>query len=181
MSHLAILHGFGGTSQDNWQPYVQKRFESVGWQVDTPNIPNSDEADLERWIRYINENVTLTSNTVLVGHSAGCPLIISLLERSDVKIKKAVLVSGFIEPIADMVAPLIQDSYDWEKIKANCVDFYFINSDNDPYQCDDKQGRIMFDNLGGTQIIMSGEGHFGTSEYNQPYPEFPFLIKLIEE
>lgn len=180
MNHLVIFHGLGGTSQDNWQPSVAEQFRQQGWQVDTLDIPDSNEADLERWVTSVNEQMTLTADSVLVGHSAGCPLILTLLERSVMKVKKAILVAGFVEPIADMVRPLLQDQYDWDKIKQNCGQFCFVNSDNDPYQCDDKQGRIMLDHLGGTQVIMAGEGHFGTSEFNQPYPEFPFLIKLIE-
>ena len=35
----------------------------------------------------------------------------------------------------------------------------------------------MFERLGGTQIIRD-EGHFG--DYNQPYPTFGLLNKLID-
>lgn len=171
----------GATSKDQWFPYVKDHFESKGWEVTTPDIPDSSHPDLERWIAFVTERVVFDSETVLVGHSAGCPLIISLLERAGKPIKKAVLVAGFIEDIGSGVSPLIQDSYDWVKIKKNCQEFIFVNSDNDPYHCDDKQGRIMLDKVGGMQIIIAGEGHFGTNEFNQPYPEFPFLIKLIED
>ncbi len=181
MNHLVLFHGMGATSNDQWLPYLKDHFEKEGWKVDAPDIPNSENPEIGKWVNYIEGNVPLTPDTVLVGHSAGCPLIISLLERSNIKLKKAVLVAGFIEDINQGIKPLIQDSYDWEKIKANCDSFYFVNSDNDPYQCNDKQGRIMLDKLGGTQIIMSNEGHFGTSEFNQLYPEFPFLVKLIED
>lgn len=75
--------------------------------------------------------------------------------------------------------PVLQDSYDWKKIKANVKDIIFINSVNDPWGCDAAQGRFMFDNLGGTQIVRN-DGHFGSTTYNQPYPEFPLLKKLIE-
>lgn len=181
MNHLVLFHGMDATSRDQWLPYLKNHFEKEGWQVDAPDIPDSGDPNLERWIQYIENNITFTQDTILVGHSAGCPLIVSLLERSTVKIKKAVLVAGFIEDVGFGVGSLIQEVYDWEKIKENCQRFYFINSDNDPYNCNDTQGRIMFDKLGGIQVIMAGEGHFGTSEFNQPYPEFPFLVKLIND
>ncbi len=181
MRHLVLFHGMDATSEDQWLPYIKGEMEAKGWRVDAPNIPDSANPDLEGWIKYINEQVEFTSESVLIGHSAGCPLIISLLERSNVPIKKAILVAGFIEDIGHAVAPLIQQSYDWGKIKGNAKQFYFVNSDNDPYNCNDKQGRLMLDHVGGTQIIMAGEGHFGTSEFDQDYPEFPFLIKLIED
>jgi hypothetical protein len=39
------------------------------------------------------------------------------------------------------------------QIKSGVKPIYFINSTNGPYGFDDKQGRAMFDKLGGTQII----------------------------
>lgn len=181
MKQLVLLHGMGATSKDQWLPFIKNHFEQADWQVIAPDIPDSGNPDLESWVAYVSKLLILTPETVLVGHSAGCPFIVSLLERSEIKIAKAILVAGFIEVIIDEVTPLIQDSYDWTKIKDNCEQFFFVNSDNDPYKCDDAQGRILLNKLGGTQIIMAGERHFGTEEFNQPYPEFPFLIKLIED
>ena len=43
----------------------------------------------------------------------------------------------------------------------------------------DKQGRKMFDNLGGT-LITNNEGHMGSDSFNQPYKEFPFLLRMVE-
>jgi predicted alpha/beta hydrolase family esterase len=181
MPHLVLLHGMDATSDDQWVPSIKTQFEERGWKVDALDIPDSDNPALQHWLQHFNEQVTLTEDSVLVGHSMGCPVILSVIEVSKIKLKKAILVAGFVEPIVDAVTPILPNEYNWSQIKANCAEFVFINSDNDPYDCTDKQGRIMMDNLGGTQIIMSGEGHFGTSEFNQPYPEFPLLIKLIED
>jgi hypothetical protein len=65
-------------------------------------------------------------------------------------------------------------------MKSHFKDIIFINSDNDPWGCTDVQGRIMFDHLGGTQVIVH-EGHMGSTTHKQPYKEFPLLLKLIEE
>jgi hypothetical protein len=75
---------------------------------------------------------------------------------------------------------ILKDEYDWEKIKSNCEKFVFINSVDDPWGCDDKQGRKMFDKLGGELIIRSNEGHMGSDMYEQPYKEFPLLINLVK-
>jgi hypothetical protein len=52
-----------------------------------------------------------------------------------------------------------------------------VNSVADPYGCDARQGRAMFDRLGGTQIIRD-EGHFGAP--GQDYPTFELLDRLID-
>jgi predicted alpha/beta hydrolase family esterase len=75
---------------------------------------------------------------------------------------------------------IIKESYDWAKIKENCSKFVIINSDNDPWGADDKEGRFMADKLGGILIIPMGEGHMGSDYYGQPYKEFPLLEKMIE-
>lgn len=181
MSQLILLHGDHATSQDNWLPYVAGEMEERGWDVISPDIPDSDDLDLDRWVDFLASEVTLTPDTVLVGHSSACPVIITLLERSKVTVKKAVLVAGFIEDIGFGVDPILQDSYDWKKIKKKCAEFVFINSDNDPYNCDDTQGRLMFDTLGGIQVIVSDAMHFGTDEYDDVCEEFPLLVKLIED
>jgi predicted alpha/beta hydrolase family esterase len=115
----------------------------------------------------------------LIGHSAGATLILGLLERIESPIKKAILVSGFHR--YDENFKILQPDYNWEKIKNNCRKILFLNSDNDPFGCDDTEGREMFDKLGGIQIIFHGEGHMGSSSYNQPYKEFPFLLSLCED
>lgn len=181
MNQLVLLHGDHASSQDNWLPYVAEEMSDRGWEVISPDIPDSDELDLKRWLKFVSGEVKLTKDTVLVGHSSACPLIMSMLEKSRVRIKKAVLVAGFIEDIGFGVDPILQKKYNWKKIKNNCEEFYFVNSDNDPYKCNDKQGRAMRDELGGTQIIITDGMHFGTDEYDDVCDEFPLLVKLIED
>lgn len=74
----------------------------------------------------------------------------------------------------------MKSSYDWNKIKNNAKKYITINSDNDPWGCDDKEGRKIYEKVGGMQIVLHGEGHMGSDSFNQPYKEFPLLVKLIE-
>ena len=67
---------------------------------------------------------------------------------------------------------------DWATIRRNGHDFYFINSDNDPWGCTDRQGERLRDKLGGTLIVPTGQGHFGSKVFEQPYAEFPLLKAL---
>ncbi len=177
MTKVIILHGTGCSPEMYWYPYIKENLEKQGYVVDVPNLPNSDKSKLDDWLPFVLSNYEFDEDTILIGHSAGSPLILSILENINVKIKQAILVSGFIDTLSSNI---LQDSYDWKRIKSNVDDIIFINSDNDPWGCDDTQGRKMFDKLGGTLIIRYGEGHMGSSSYNQPYKEFPFLLKLIE-
>ncbi len=110
-------------------------------------------------------------------------MLLSVLENIDVKIKQAILVAGYARPKSDNPQSelILQDSYNWEKIKSHVQDLILINSDNDPWGCNDAEGRFILDSLGmGKLIIIKGEGHMGSDRFNQPYKEFPFLLKLID-
>jgi len=182
MKEAVILHGTSETAQSFWFPYVARELVARGYTISIPQLPDADNPDLKNWLpAALKEDYT--ENTVLIGHSAGCPLILSVLENIDVKIKKAILVAGYARPKSDdpKPEPILQDTYDWGRIKSHVDEIVFINSDNDPWGCDDKEGTYLWERLGGTLILRRGEGHMGSDTFNQPYKEFPLLIKLIED
>ena len=178
MTNVIILHGRNCSPDMFWYPYIKQNLEKRGYDVWVPALPNNTEAKLNEWLSFVLENGQINKETILIGHSAGAALILSILENSNCKIKQAILVSGFSE--SETSKSILKESYVWDKIKSNIEDIVFINSDNDPYGCDDKKGRKMFDKLGGTMIIRHGEGHMGSIRYKQSYDEFPFLLKLIK-
>lgn len=179
MKNVSIFHGHGGTPNSFWFPWLKSELERAGYEVWLPQLPHTENPDLKEWLSFVLEYGKFDEETILVGHSCACPFILSILERIEVKIRKAILVAGFITPLDEKPDPILQESYDWEKIKAHCEEFIIINSDNDPWGCDDKQGRAIFDRVGGTLIIRHGEGHMGSDTFNQPYKEFPLLLRLI--
>ncbi|MFA5925629.1 MAG: alpha/beta fold hydrolase [Parcubacteria group bacterium] len=179
MKNAIILHGTGDSPNDFWFPYLKRELEARGYEVWIPSLPNADNPNLKDWLPFILENGKFSADTIIIGHSAGAQIILSLLEKIDVKVSQVILVSGYAKALRkDMNSEKNVDEYNWEEIKPKSQRFIFINSDNDPWTCDDKQGRIMFDNLGGMQIILH-EGHMGSTTYKQPYKEFPLLLNLI--
>lgn len=179
-----IFHGWGNSNQTHWFPWVRKVLEIKGHEVWMPNLPDADWPDLAKWLPFIQQQGAYDETTVLVGHSAGCPLILSFLEQADVIVKQVVFVAAFFEPLGDRPQdepPILQKKYDWKKIKAHAKEFVFIASDDDPFGCDDATARRLWDELGGTLIIAKGQGHFGSNDPPQAYPDFPLLVKQIGE
>ncbi|MCH8519885.1 MAG: alpha/beta hydrolase [Nanoarchaeota archaeon] len=177
MKKVIILHGTGSTPQSYWHPYIKEKLEEKeDFQVIIPGLPNTNNPDINITLPYILENYEFDERTILIGHSSGCPLILSILEHINCTIQKTILVAGFIDSLN---SPALQKSYNFDKIKSNCRKFIFINSDNDPWGCDDVQGRKMLNALDGDLIIRKGEGHMGSQKFNQEYKEFPLLLKLI--
>lgn len=180
MKNAIILQGAGETTESFWLPWFKKELEKIGYKVWLPQLPDNNDPQLKKNLPFVLDNGKFTKETIIIGHSAGCPLILSVLENLNVQIKQAILVAGFCFPIPGENAAnkILQKEYHWNKIKVHVKDIIFINSVNDPWGCNDKQGRKMFDNLGGT-LIVNNEGHMGSDTFKQPYKEFPFLLKLI--
>lgn len=181
MNNVIILHGTGDTPNDFWFPHVKNELEKKGYEAWLPQLPNTQKPNIKDWLSFILENGKINQNTILIGHSAGAQIILSILENIDTEVKQAILVSGYAKPLPkDADSKINQDEFDWQKIQEKTKQFIFINSDNDPWGCDDKQGKIMVDHLGG-RLIVKHDGHMGSTTYNQPYKEFPLIIELVEE
>lgn len=182
MKNVVIFHGTSETEESFWFPWLRNRLEQAGCAVSIPRLPGADDPDISLWLpAAMNEKYT--PETILIGHSAGGSLQLSVLENLEIKIRQAIIVSGYARPVRSGKAPekILQASYDWDKIANNADDIIIINSDNDPWGCDDVEGRYMLDQLEkGKLIIPKGQGHMGSDLYNQPYAEFPFLLKLID-
>ena len=175
-----MFHGTGGSPTHFWFPYLIQSLSKDEFAVTAPQLPNTDNPNIAEWLPFALKTCVFDKDTILVGHSAGCPLILSILENIDTQINKAILVAGFSQPLGKEPEPILQDQYNWSKIKQNSKYFAFINSVNDPWGCNDLQGRIIFDKLGGDLIIRSDQGHMGSESFNQPYAEFPLVKSLIE-
>jgi predicted alpha/beta hydrolase family esterase len=173
---VIIFHGTGGSPDVCWYPWLRRRLESRGYGVEVPAYPGINVEPIETFLPKVMSNHGFDENTVLVGHSAGAALLLGILEHVDRVIPQAFLVAGYSTRPNTAEEPVLQASYDWEKIKAHVRDVYFVNSVVDPYGCDVRQGRAMFDRLGGTQIVRN-DGHFGSP--GQDYPTFELLDRLI--
>ncbi|MCY1138877.1 alpha/beta hydrolase [Actinoplanes sp. Pm04-4] len=174
MRNAIIFHGTGAHPGVAWYPWLAARLAERVYDVEVPHYPGINADPVAGLLPRILESHRFDEQTVLVGHSGGAALLLALLEH--VRVSQAILVAGYCTRPNDSEEPVLQDSYDWDTIRANGGELYFINSRNDPYGCDDRQGRAMFDNLGGTQIVRD-DGHFG--DYNQVYDEFPLVDRLI--
>jgi predicted alpha/beta hydrolase family esterase len=172
-----IFHGTGAHPDVVWLPWLRTQLTKRGYAVEAPHYPDVNVEPIATFLPKVLASHTFDENTVLVGHSGGAALLLAVLQHIDTAVDQAVLVAGYCTRPNTRQEPVLQDEYDWEAIRSHVRDIYFINSRNDPAGCDDRQGRAMFERIGGTQIVRD-DGHFG--DENQDYPTFELVDRLID-
>jgi predicted alpha/beta hydrolase family esterase len=190
MKSAILLHGTDGNDYDYfWFADTKAFLEAKGYSVWWPQLPNTARPELQETKNYIFSNCpTIDDSTIIIGHSSSCPAILSMLEdlgNQNIKIDKAILVAGMYQKgVGSGVGkgfsdPMVQDVYDATSIKGAAREIIIINSDNDPWQCSDAQARAIALSLGSTFIISVGNGHMGSSSYNDPCLRLDIVKRLI--
>lgn len=181
MKRIFIIHGWEGTPNSNWFPWLKKELEKRGIEVHVPQLPDSMNPKFDSWISYVKEYVENPDrNTILVGHSLGCITILRFLENLNTKVKAVVLVAGLgydldYKGYKGEVKSFFEKPIDWEKIKNNCQNFIVINSKDDPYVNFDNS-KLFKDKLNAEIIV-----HDNMKHYNEGagFRELPQVLDLI--
>jgi uncharacterized protein len=171
-----IFHGTGGNPHAVWYPWLDRRLTERGYRVERPHHPGINIEPIAEFLPKVLAAHHFDADTVLIGHSGGAALLLAVLENLRAPVAQTILVAGYSTRVNGSEEPVLQATYDWDLIRDRGGDLYFINSVVDPYGCDADQGRLLLDNLGGTQIIRN-DGHFG--DHDQPFDTFELLDALI--
>jgi len=133
MKKVFIIHGFEGSPNGGWRPWLMGELEkqdiySCALPMPKPENPNCDE-----WIEEISRQISSEDEIYLVGHSLGSPAILRYLESPKAKnIAGAVLVSCPSEKNENRkIDSFMEGMFDFEKIKSKCQEFTVIHGDND--------------------------------------------------
>ncbi len=181
MKNAILLHGSGGSSVDYfWFEDTKRHLESLGYEVWWPLLPNTDSPKLIETRDYIEQNMpSIDEQTVIIAHSSACPLILHMMQYFKVRVRQVILVSGYYQSISGESNNMLPESFDWDEIKQHAEEIILINSDNDPWGCNDKQARPAAEKLGAKFIFAKEQGHMGSGTYNQPYRKFELLNSLL--
>lgn len=184
MKSAILLHGTGGNNENYfWFADTKEYLESKGYEVWWPLLPNTRKPELAETRGFIEQNMPETGKeTIIIGHSSACPVILNVMQRAKIGVKQVVLVGGFYKAFDDddSSSLMLPESFDWDDIKNKVVETIFINSDNDPWGCNDQQAREAAIKLEATLVVATGQGHMGSDTHSQPYGEFPLLKRLLK-
>ena len=91
--NFVILHGYTGSNQTNFIPWLKAELEQRGARVQAPQLPNTDNPTEVEQVQYVLDNVAFDENTVLIGHSLGGLVAMRVLEKLPHKIHHLMLVA----------------------------------------------------------------------------------------
>lgn len=182
------MHGWDGSPEHGWFPWLRRELESRGFEVHAPLLPDTGSPRIHAWVPKLAEVVgAADDNTYFIGHSMGCQAIARYLETlpEDTKVGGAIFVAGFFKRLTGLedeagveetVAHWLTAPLNLARVKARVPRSIAIFSDNDPYVPLDNQDDFR-DALGSEIIIEHGKGHFSGS--SDGAVELPVVLESL--
>ena len=93
ITRAILLHGFEGSPESNFLPYLQKELEARGIAVSAVKLPNPTAPKATEWMKALSDEHP-GQDTLLVGHSLGGTLISRWLSATQQKVGKVVVVGA---------------------------------------------------------------------------------------
>jgi len=134
--NYVLLHGFTGSVEDNFFPWLKQELTKRGKKVWAENLPDTSNPTIDKQVEFVLKNAEFDENTVLLGHSLGSVVALKVTERLKTPIKKLVLAAGFAERgFLDheriFESQIEADRYDFEAIKKKVGEVVLLRAKND--------------------------------------------------
>lgn len=166
MKKVFIIHGYRGTPDGGWRPWLVKELEKQNVHSEALAMPSKDNPICDEWTAEISNRVKINKgdDIYLVGHSLGATAILRYLEEEKAEnIHGVVLVSGPSENNGNTkLSSFLDKGFNFEKIKTKCKNFVVIHGDNDPV-VSFSNAETLSRELGGELITIKNGGHLNGS------------------
>jgi predicted alpha/beta hydrolase family esterase len=185
MKRVFIVHGWDGSPNEGWFPWLKRNLKKAGYKVEVPKMPHASTPRINAWVSKLKKITKRPDEvTYFVGHSIGCQTILRYLETlpKNTKIGGAVFVAGWFtlknletKEERAIAKPWMTKPIDYKKVK-RFKRFTALFSSNDPFV--PRQNEILFRKRLGAKIIrLQNKGHFSGSDNIK---KLPIVLKEIK-
>ena len=182
MKNYFIIHGSFGSSQENWFPWLENEISRGGekrcFNLDFPTGVNKQT--YQNWEMVLDSvKRFITEDSVFFCHSISCIFLVKYCVKNNIKIGKAVFVSGFNhyfvldEDFDDVNCTMFTNRT--EEFKKLCKERVCFFSHNDPYVKLEKLQEFA-DQVDARKVVVKDAGHFNKAA---GYTKFDALLKEI--
>ena len=143
MKRGILVHGWDGTPEHGWFPWLKTELEKREFEVIVPFLPNTAYPHIDAWIPSLAAAVGIPDKeTFLVGHSMGCQAVARYLADlpDTIQVGGVVYVAGYFDSLVvdENEEKEIWDEWrnaplDLTRVYARAPRSIAIFSDNDPY------------------------------------------------
>lgn len=162
-----VIHGWDGSPQNCWLPWLKKELEDKGFAVSVLAMPHPENPTIADWVNHLANAVgEPDENTYFVGHSIGCQTILRYVEQLQKPIGGIVCVAGFFRLLhletdeeKQIAKPWLETPLNYEKIKRQAGKIVAIFSDDDP-DVDLRDKELFEKYLDAKTTVEHGKGHF---------------------
>lgn len=185
-----ILHGTEGNSKKNWYLWLERELEKNGYEVIVPDMPDSEFPDLHKWLHDLDKyKDKIGENTLVIGHSLGCPTAIQYLQKLNKRIKRLILVAPTHKDMdwhdykkknpyenSNNIQRVSETHTDWNKVKSLVPNITAYFSEDDPYIPFNVKDYYVRD-LNAKIITYKDKGHFNSTGLKSD--KFPELLNEV--
>lgn len=182
MKRVISIHGWGGSPDEGWRPWLGKALVKHGIEFINPQMPNTQYPQLSEWLPFLRNIIGRPdTETLLIGHSLGGIMILRYLEslQNDEEVGGVVLVAGFTDDLGiPELSNFFATSIDWSKIKTHVEKVVSIESDNDPYNLA-KYNDEFKKHLNSETMLLHDRSHFSGDDGITEFPEALHALLLL--
>ena len=168
MKKVFLIHGFEGSPNGGWRPWLMGELAAAGVYACALSMPDPEAPKVDAWVEEIARYAERDAydELYLVGHSLGVPAILRFLERATtrVRIAGAVFVSGPVKPVGDnaSINAFLRPAFDFDAIRSHVSKTCVIHGDNDPF-VPLRHAEILAQNLSAERAVVPHGGHLNGS------------------
>ncbi|MCL4400159.1 alpha/beta hydrolase [Patescibacteria group bacterium] len=184
MKKVFIIHGFEGSPNGGWRPWLMEELEKLDIYACALPMPTPESPICSEWVEEISRQINSNKNDdiYLVGHSLGSTAILRYLESAEKEIMGVILVSGPCRKNNNRkIDSFLDKPFNYGNIKSKSKKFAIIQGDNDPnVPMDDAE--TLSRELEGKLIIVPDGGHLNGSSGWHKLPQcFDELNEMMNQ
>ncbi len=167
MKKVFIIHGFEGSPNGWWRPWLMAELEKQDIYTCALSLPNSENPVCSEWVDEIQRHTEYNKDDqiYLIGHSLWGPAILRYLEKTKMNNTAGVILvsSPSTKNKNSKLDSFLEWSFDFEEIRSKCKRFSVIHGDNDPLVPRENAQFLSEKLWGGELVIVKGGGHLNGS------------------
>jgi len=181
MKKAYLVHGWDGTPDNWWFPWLTHELEKLDFKVISLNMPDSKIPRMKTWLSRAEKEIQADEDTIFIGHSIGCQTIMRYLANKNKKVKACFFVAGWFtldlhldtEEAKEVARPWLENNIDFNKLKNNCSNYIVFLSKDDPVVPFKENKELFEKNLNAKVIVENDRGHYDSED------EIPELLNEI--